>query len=265
MRKTNFKTMFLWSLAASSFFACGGDEAETTPMEMKVTAAADNEAKGGLEKFIRLAPSDYTLKKDTTDSVSQVQMEIELEASKTALLEIDSLIVTINDANNTPVNVKADFKIDTINGKVNIEKLETIASKAEKTTLLLTSVEKLTFEEWKELLEKGNNLTISTSGAREIIYLDGEIGGHHVVLTLSKEGEKVKGQYWYGRHRGGVPLLLSGSWNANGEFDINEVNVDGMPTGHFVGTVNKKRNIEGTFTNYRNETYDFILEEEPLE
>lgn len=273
MKITRLNAALLCGLSLISLASCGGDgESENTPMELKISAASDNVAKGGLEEFVRVVPGEYTLKKDTTDSVSQVEMEVELEALKAASIDIDSLVVTVIDDNNTPVNVKADFLIKAVNDEdeeedVNITNVEAIAKKKGKCSLSLTSADKLTFDEWKEMLEKGKSVVISTSGAKEIILMRGSIGGHSIVLTLNKEGEKVKGEYWYGQKRGGIPLLLSGTWDNNGDFDINEVNVDGMPTGHFKGTLAADNSsvIEGTFTNFRNESFSFSIEKEPVE
>src|SRR5262249_39210105 len=99
----------------------------------------------------------------------------------------------------------------------------------------------------------------------------GTIGtGLRVRMELSNDNGTVHGQYFY--ERIGTPISLDGKIFPKGDFELSELNDEGKPTGHFVGTAVQRSGgskpqlmLSGTWTSADgSKTLSFSLAEEVM-
>lgn len=99
--------------------------------------------------------------------------------------------------------------------------------------------------------------TVELKPVDQIAELSGKVGPSSVHMTLNVKGDLVEGEYSYDRFNS--PLKLQGKLEEDGHLELNEVNKDGKPTGHFNGYYGKDYGFNGEFVNFKGARYDFNL------
>ena len=77
-------------------------------------------------------------------------------------------------------------------------------------------------------------------------YLQGSVDKYPITMEIDIDGSSVSGSYYYNKNGSNARLYLSGSY-IDGTINLNEVDANGTPTGHFQGSFSDGH-FNGVFT-----------------
>lgn len=92
----------------------------------------------------------------------------------------------------------------------------------------------------------------------ETAKLSGAVGKYGVGMKINCVDTKITGHYYYTRYPNGR-LYLNGTLDHDGRLVLDEVGDNGVNTGHFDGYFSPTKGYKGVFTNYKGQTFTFML------
>lgn len=87
----------------------------------------------------------------------------------------------------------------------------------------------------------------------------GKVDKYPITMHIEVDGTQVKGSYYYDKQGSNSQLTLSGTCDDD-MLDLNETNSEGMPTGHFKGTL-RDGVFRGQFISYQGKSMNFAVTE----
>jgi len=94
----------------------------------------------------------------------------------------------------------------------------------------------------------------------QAVELSGAINDRYKIeMKLDAKGDTVEGSYYYTSDKARGELKIEGTLESDGHLVLDEYNSEGRQTGRFDGYYGKSAGYNGTFTNFRGDSYPFSL------